>query len=129
MFELDLVDNRTVAFLLYSWDPQSRHKLCYKGTVQLLSALREAPAHSLALRLEPRGALYLKLRYRDPRHTFQRSPNYAGGMFGAPLDALVAREKGPVPLIVQRCVQQVRLVLLPENSQPPKDRPPRVVAA
>ncbi|KAG0421568.1 hypothetical protein HPB47_002530 [Ixodes persulcatus] len=107
VFELDLVDNRTVAFLLYSWDPQSRHKLCYKGTVQLLSALREAPAHSLALRLEPRGALYLKLRYRDPRHTFQRSPNYAGGMFGAPLDALVAREKGPVPLIVQRCVQQV----------------------
>ncbi|CAN8010356.1 unnamed protein product [Ixodes pacificus] len=107
VFELDLVDNRTVAFLLYSWDPQSRHKLCYKGTVQLLSALREAPAHSLALRLEPRGALYLKLRYRDPRHTFQRSPNYTGGMFGAPLDALVAREKGPVPLIVQRCVQQV----------------------
>ncbi|KAH9383939.1 hypothetical protein HPB48_025879 [Haemaphysalis longicornis] len=97
VFELDLVDNTT-----------SRHKLCYKGTVHLLSALREAPAHSLALRLEPRGALYLKLRYRDPRHTFQRTPNYGGGgVFGAPLDALVAREKGTVPLIVQRCVQQV----------------------
>ncbi|XP_075731935.1 rho GTPase activating protein at 100F [Rhipicephalus microplus] len=108
VFELDLVDNTTVSFLLYSWDPQSRHKLCYKGTVHLLSALREAPAHSLALRLEPRGALYLKMRYRDPRHTFQRTPNYSGGgVFGAPLDALVAREKGTVPLIVQRCVQQV----------------------
>ncbi|KAK8759813.1 hypothetical protein V5799_028920, partial [Amblyomma americanum] len=108
VFELDLVDNTTVSFLLYSWDPQSRHKLCYKGTVHLLSALREAPSHSLALRLEPRGALYLKMRYRDPRHTFQRTPNYSGGgVFGAPLDALVSREKGTVPLIVQRCVQQV----------------------
>lgn len=108
VFELDLVDNTTVSFLLYSWDPQSRHKLCYKGTVHLLSALREAPAHSLALRLEPRGALYLKLRYRDPRHTFQRTTNYTpSGVFGAPLDALVAREKGLLPLVVQRCVQQV----------------------
>lgn len=107
VFELDLVDNTTVAFLLYSWDPQSRHKLCYKGTVHLLSALREAPAHSLALRLEPRGALYLKLRYRDPRHTFQRTPNYSGGMFGAPLESLVAREKSPVPLLMQRCIHQV----------------------
>ncbi|XP_064477488.1 rho GTPase-activating protein 100F-like isoform X2 [Ornithodoros turicata] len=108
VFELDLVDNTTVSFLLYSWDPQSRHKLCYKGTVHLLSALREAPTHSLALRLEPRGALYLKLRYRDPRHTFQRTANYnPSAVFGAPLEALVGREKGILPLVVQRCVQQV----------------------
>lgn len=29
-FELDLVDNRELDFLIYSWDPQYRHKLCYK---------------------------------------------------------------------------------------------------
>lgn len=29
-FELDLVSNRELDFLIYSWDPQYRHKLCYK---------------------------------------------------------------------------------------------------
>jgi hypothetical protein len=29
-FELDLVDNRELDLLIYSWDPQYRHKLCYK---------------------------------------------------------------------------------------------------
>lgn len=29
-FELDLFSNRELDFLVYSWDPQYRHKLCYK---------------------------------------------------------------------------------------------------
>lgn len=29
-FELDLVANKELDFLIYSWDPQYRHKLCYK---------------------------------------------------------------------------------------------------
>ena len=33
-FELDLVSNRELDFLIYSWDPQYRHKLCYKGSVR-----------------------------------------------------------------------------------------------
>ncbi len=35
-FELHLVANRELDFLIYSWDPQYRHKLCYKGSVSLL---------------------------------------------------------------------------------------------
>jgi len=29
-FELDLMGNRDLDLLIYSWDPQYRHKLCYK---------------------------------------------------------------------------------------------------
>ncbi|KAL3203557.1 hypothetical protein MRX96_011926 [Rhipicephalus microplus] len=87
VFELDLVDNTTVSFLLYSWDPQSRHKLCYKGTVHLLSALREAPAHSLALRLEPRGGPL-------PKDALSRPATHL------PADAQLQRWR-------RRCVQQV----------------------
>lgn len=110
MFELDLVDNSEIAFLLYSWDPQYRHKLCYKGTIHLLTLLRESPVHSLALRLEPRGTLYLKLRYRDPRQTFQRIPPLTDtGVFGIDLETIILRENSGfgVPLIIKRCVEEV----------------------
>lgn len=110
VFELELVDNTEVAFLLYSWDPQLRHKLCYKGSVHLLTILRESPSHSLALKMEPRGTLYLKLRYRDPRQTFQRLPSQSpSGLFGVDLESLVIRENSgfSVPLIVKRCAEEV----------------------
>ncbi|XP_015926287.1 rho GTPase-activating protein 100F [Parasteatoda tepidariorum] len=110
VFELELVDNIEIAFLLYSWDPQLRHKLCYKGSVHLLTILRESPSHSLALKMEPRGTLYLKLRYRDPRQTFQRLPSQVpNGVFGVDLESLVIRENSgfSVPLIVKRCAEEV----------------------
>lgn len=110
VFEIELVDNTEVAFLLYSWDPQLRHKLCYKGSVHLLTILRESPAHSLALKMEPRGTLYLKLRYRDPRQTFQRLPSQSlTGLFGVDLETVVIRENSgfSVPLIVKRCAEEV----------------------
>lgn len=96
VFELDLADNINVAFLLYSWDPQSRHRLCYKGTINLVSALKEAPVYNIALKLEPRGSLYVKLRYRNVKQTFQRLPSTTPqtGVFGVPLDILIGREQG-----------------------------------
>ncbi|XP_076347062.1 rho GTPase-activating protein 100F-like isoform X2 [Tachypleus tridentatus] len=110
IFELDLVENTQIAFLLYSWDPHSRHKLCYKGTVHLLTILRESPVHSLALKLEPRGTLYLKIRYKDPRQTFQRLPApSSSGVFGVDLETVVARESTGfgIPLVVKKCLDEI----------------------
>ncbi|KAF4517178.1 hypothetical protein B566_EDAN005610 [Ephemera danica] len=122
-FELDLVDNRQLDLLIYSWDPHFRHKLCYKGSLHISALLRESPVHQLALRIEPRGTLYLKLRHTPPRIAFRRSggsgiPSHT--MFGADLEAVVARESGmaavtgaggtpsaSVPVLVRRCVEEV----------------------
>lgn len=49
-FELDLVSNKQLDVLVYSWDPQHRHKLCYRGAVSL-SLLRQSPMHQLALKV------------------------------------------------------------------------------
>lgn len=35
-FELDLVANRELDLLIYSWDPQYRHKLCYRVRFSIL---------------------------------------------------------------------------------------------
>ncbi|KAF5284035.1 hypothetical protein FQR65_LT13617, partial [Abscondita terminalis] len=130
-FELDLVNNRELDLLIYSWDPQYRHKLCYKGSVHLPSLLKTGPFHQLALKIEPRGTLYLRLRYNDS-HTLYRRKSASSltlsrttypPLFGVDLDTVVNRENKSsvsggvptslvssglqVPLILKRCVEEI----------------------
>ncbi|XP_058802474.1 rho GTPase-activating protein 100F-like isoform X3 [Phymastichus coffea] len=133
-FELDLVGNRQLDLLVYSWDPQYRHKLCYKGSVHLASLLRESPVHQLAVKVEPRGTIYLRLRYTDAQQTFRRRglpiislATRIAPLFGIDLETVVTRESKTgglpggvstalafggsgvpnVPIIVWRCVEEV----------------------
>lgn len=118
-FELDLVNNKQLDVLVYSWDPQHRHKLCYRGTIAITSILRTAPIHQLALKVEPRGTIYLRIRYNDPQQLYRRRgvPALRGGvstaLFGVDLETIVTREaKGapgsaPVPIVLRRCVEEI----------------------
>ncbi|KAL0840168.1 hypothetical protein ABMA28_015460 [Loxostege sticticalis] len=115
-FELELVDNRQLDVLVYSWDPQHRHKLCYRGAVTLPDLLTRAPSHQLAIKMEPRGTLYVRVRHTEPHELFRRRPApprmSPAPLFGAELDTVVAREvrpthAPPVPLIVRRCVEEI----------------------
>ncbi|XP_025417421.1 rho GTPase-activating protein 100F-like isoform X2 [Sipha flava] len=132
-FELDLLSNKELDFLIYSWDQQYRHKLCYKGSVHLASLVRDSPVHQLALKIEPRGTLYLRLRHTDPYQTFIRKTirtsttlpprTKTAGLFGIDLESVVTRESGTissslsslaqapatasVPVIVRRCIEEV----------------------
>jgi hypothetical protein len=118
-FELDLVNNKQLDVLIYSWDPQHRHKLCYRGAIAITQLIRQAPIHQLALKVEPRGTIYMRLRYNDPQQLYRRRgvPALRGGvstaLFGVDLETVVTREaKGapgnaPVPIILRRCVEEI----------------------
>ncbi|XP_041976448.1 rho GTPase-activating protein 100F-like [Aricia agestis] len=115
-FELELVENRQLDVLVYSWDPQHRHKLCYRGAVTLPDLLARSASHQLAIRMEPRGTLYVRVRHTEPHELFRRRPAMSrmapAPLFGAELDAVLAREvrpahAPPVPLIVRRCVEEI----------------------
>ncbi|KAJ8688021.1 hypothetical protein QAD02_023816, partial [Eretmocerus hayati] len=133
-FELDLVGNKQLDLLVYSWDPQYRHKLCYKGSVYLATLLRETPVHQLAVKVEPRGTIYLRLKFTDSNQTFRRRgppvislSTRIAPLFGVDLDTVVAREAktggvpggvstaltmggtgmSNIPIIVWRCVEEV----------------------
>ncbi|XP_030033652.2 rho GTPase-activating protein 100F [Manduca sexta] len=115
-FELELVDNRLLDVLVYSWDPQHRHKLCYRGTVSLPDLLLRTPAHQLAIKMEPRGTLFIRVRHTEPHELFRRRPTQGRisppPLFGVELEAVVSREvraphAAPVPLIVRRCVEEI----------------------
>lgn len=117
-FELDLVGNKQLDVLVYSWDPQHRHKLCYRGAISLSAVLRQSPLHQLALKVEPRGTIYIRMRHTDPLALYKRRglPSLRAGyptLFGADLETVVNREsKGapgcaPVPIVLRRCVEEV----------------------
>ncbi|XP_068898136.1 rho GTPase-activating protein 100F isoform X3 [Tenebrio molitor] len=129
-FELDLVNNRELDLLIYSWDPQYRHKLCYKGSVYLPTLLKSGPIHQLALKIEPRGTLYLRLRHTDSQTLYRRkasstlSLSRTAPLFGVDLESVVNRESKTggvpggvatglvsstqqIPIIVKRCVEEV----------------------
>ncbi|KAF0295243.1 Rho GTPase-activating protein 100F [Amphibalanus amphitrite] len=109
-FELDLLSSRQLDFLIYSWDPQFRHKLCYRASLGVAALLREASTHQLALKVEPHGSLYVRLRYTEPKRCFERLPAARpGALFGADLESVVARENSglAIPLLVKRCVDEV----------------------
>ena len=110
-FEVELEDGaRKMSFLVYSWDPHTRHRLCFSGALILLSVVRRGAHHRLALRLEPKGILYVEMDYRDPLVTFRRLPSaLRNALFGVNLKELVQRERSGsnVPLLLQRCVGEV----------------------
>ncbi|XP_057664821.1 rho GTPase-activating protein 100F isoform X4 [Diorhabda carinulata] len=130
-FELDLVNNRELDLLIYSWDPQYRHKLCYKGSVYLPTLLKSGPIHQLALKIEPRGTLYLRLRHTDSQTLYRRrslstlplsrtTPLFGvdletvvnresktGGVPGGVATGLVSSSQHNIPIIIKRCVEEV----------------------
>jgi hypothetical protein len=126
-FDIDLDAARRLSFLIYSWDPNVRHRLCFGGSISLPSALQpaassngpdpqtatsgiQASRHRLAVSLEPKGVLYVELEYRDMSSALRRTPaTRRGAVFGVQVAELVGRERLPigVPAVVQRCVEEV----------------------
>ena len=51
-FDLDLANNLEVEFLVYSWDPQLRHRLCYRSSLRLSTLFGKGQSfQQVALRL------------------------------------------------------------------------------
>lgn len=65
--------------------------------MHLASLLKESPEHQLAVKVEPRGTIYLKLRYTDAQQTFRRRglpvislATRVAPLFGVDLDTVVS---------------------------------------
>ena len=119
-FDVDLEAARKLSFLVYSWDPHTRHRLCFTGSVQIVALVgggrggggggSDDERLRLAVRLEPKGILYVELSYRELAVALQRRPSMLrNAVFGVDLKELVVRERSVinVPVLVQRCVEEV----------------------
>ncbi len=134
-FELDFLDGKCLSFLLYHWDPKNRHRLCFYGNLNLrgLTDLLQRgylKSEKLALKLEPKGLLYMIVHFTEPSQAFRRpppelappgsaainsaaataaTPAAADRVFGVPLRQLVERERSGhnVPQVVKTCIEEV----------------------
>uniref|UniRef100_UPI00398F7906 rho GTPase-activating protein SYDE1-like n=1 Tax=Pristiophorus japonicus TaxID=55135 RepID=UPI00398F7906 len=111
-FNIELEHSQQLKLLLFSWDPGScRNRVCCYGTAVLPPLFKGARTHQLAMKLEPRGVLYLKVSlvelwevplccaddHREPK------------VFRLELGELVEREHSGarVPLLIQKCVSEI----------------------
>ncbi|KYO40772.1 rho GTPase-activating protein SYDE1 [Alligator mississippiensis] len=106
-FNLELEGAQLLKVVVFSWDPAAgRNRVCCHGTIILPHIFRGSRVQQLALQLEPRGILYVKLTLveqwdmpnaREPR------------VFGVELRQLVERENAvlKVPLLIQKCVARI----------------------
>ncbi|XP_002739707.1 rho GTPase-activating protein 100F-like [Saccoglossus kowalevskii] len=111
-FEIELENSQELNLMIYSCEGDTKHKLCYKGLVRLVSLFRENKnvLHQLALKLEPRGILYTSLSFTESTVSLKRTPSMnRSGVFGVTLESVVRRERSGtnVPLIVQKCVREI----------------------
>ena len=111
-FQLDLLNNMEVEFLIYSWDPQLRHRLCYRTSLRLGNLFGSGQMfQQIALRLHPAGVLYLTVRYTSLKEAYNRSTNTTqpGQLFGVSLETVLEQESSGflVPLLVKRCIQEI----------------------
>jgi len=95
--------------MIYHWDPNIRHRLCFTGTIRLghlFNKVSRVPQNvKCGLKLEPRGILYLELSYCAS----SRGDESISTLFGRPLrETLEAENTGDnIPLLVRKCITEI----------------------
>ncbi|XP_053155141.1 rho GTPase-activating protein SYDE1 isoform X2 [Hemicordylus capensis] len=106
-FQLELENAQLLKVVVFLCDPVvGRNRVCCHGTIILPHIFQGCRTQQLAMQLEPRGLLYIKLTLVDqwgPANT--QEPQ----VFGVKLSQLVEREGAivKVPLLIQKCVDQI----------------------
>lgn len=109
-FDIDLENARDVSFLIYNWDPNYKHRLCFHGSIFLPGFIDPSRKKNIALKMEPKGLLYLTILYKEPKEILQRLPSIkSDGVFGVDLDTVIKREHASVhvPLLVVKSIEEV----------------------
>ena len=115
-FEIDLERAQDMGIMVYNygWNPEGSKKLCHKSLIRLTQILIHAKSreelYNLAIRMEPRGILYISMAFTERHATLKRVPSLdRRGLFGVPLDVVVRREGSPrlIPILVQKCIHEI----------------------
>uniref|UniRef100_F6W5P5 Synapse defective 1, Rho GTPase, homolog 2 n=1 Tax=Xenopus tropicalis TaxID=8364 RepID=F6W5P5_XENTR len=111
-FNIELENAQHLKLVVFSWDPTPRkNRVCCHGTVVLPALFRVTKTHQLAVKLEPRGLIYVKLNLMEQwensldRPGVDREPI----VFGVEARKVVEKENAGlmVPLLMDKCITEI----------------------
>ncbi|XP_059544995.1 rho GTPase-activating protein SYDE2 isoform X4 [Myotis daubentonii] len=111
-FNIEIENAQHLKLVVFSWEPTPRkNRVCCHGTVVLPALFRVTKTHQLAVKLEPRGLIYVKVtlleQWENSLHglDINREPV----MFGVDIRKVVEKENTGlmVPLLIQKCIMEI----------------------
>ncbi|XP_019481959.1 PREDICTED: rho GTPase-activating protein SYDE2 isoform X2 [Hipposideros armiger] len=111
-FNIEIENAQHLKLVVFSWEPTPRkNRVCCHGTVVLPTLFRVTKTHQLAVKLEPRGLIYVKVtlleQWENSLHglDINREPV----MFGVDIRKVVEKENTGlmVPLLIQKCIMEI----------------------
>ncbi|KAM9621220.1 rho GTPase-activating protein SYDE2 isoform 3-T6 [Morphnus guianensis] len=111
-FNIEIENAQHLKLVVFSWEPTPRkNRVCCHGTVALPTLFRVTKTHQLAVKLEPRGLIYVKLSLMEQWENSldgldtDREPV----MFGVDARKVVEKENAGlmVPLLMQKCIREI----------------------
>lgn len=111
-FNIDLENAQHLKLVVFSWESTPRrNRVCCHGTVVLPALFRVSKTHQLAVRLEPRGMIYVKLSLMEQRQNSLDGPegDHEMQVFGVEARRVVEREASGlmVPLLIEKCISEI----------------------
>ncbi|XP_053103195.1 rho GTPase-activating protein SYDE2 isoform X2 [Hemicordylus capensis] len=111
-FNIEIENAQHLKLVVFSWEPTPRkNRVCCHGTVVLPALFRVTKTHQLAVKLEPRGLIYVKLTLLEQ---WENSLNGLDGerepvMFGVDARKVVEKENVGlmVPLLMKKCIVEI----------------------
>ncbi|XP_059397164.1 rho GTPase-activating protein SYDE2-like [Carassius carassius] len=111
-FNIELENAQRLKLVVFSWESMPRrNRVCCHGTVVLPTLFRVRKTHLLAVRLEPRGMIYVKLSLMEQRQTSLdgQEGDHEMQVFGLQARRVVEREASGlmVPLLIEKCISEI----------------------
>ncbi|TWW58238.1 Rho GTPase-activating protein SYDE2 [Takifugu flavidus] len=112
-FNIDLENAQHLKLVVFSWEPTPRrNRVCCHGTVVLPALFRVTRCHQLAVKLEPRGLIYVKLSLMEQwQNSLDGGPDgdREPQVFGVEAWRAVERENTGlmVPLLISKCINEI----------------------
>ncbi|KAM9385613.1 rho GTPase-activating protein SYDE2 [Pholidichthys leucotaenia] len=112
-FNIELENAQHLKLVVFSWEPTPRrNRVCCHGTVVLPTLFRVTRSHQLAVKLEPRGLIYVKLSLMEQwQNSLDGGPDGDRELqvFGVEAWRVVERENTGlmVPLLISKCINEI----------------------
>ncbi|XP_051517376.1 rho GTPase-activating protein SYDE2 isoform X2 [Myxocyprinus asiaticus] len=111
-FNIDLENAQHLKLVVFSWESMPRrNRVCCHGTVVLPVLFRVRKTHQLAVRLEPRGMIYVKLSLMEQRQNSLdgQDGDHVSQVFGVEARRVVEWEASGlmVPLLIEKCIAEI----------------------